>query len=293
MLAAVVLAASCGQQAAGPQSGAMVAGAPVAAIDLPGVAEPSVGAQREVVRRPGSDCDMATAEALVGRFGPGQYVVVRSESWASTTATLDVVRATVAKGTAGVIDLTCQLGGMPAMLGSAGTRPLTERRSGDGTTPAGVFGLGEVTAWDGQRFSMFGNSPDPGVRVAYRPVRREDCWGATPGTAAYNTLYRRAGCPGPDDENLAAVTGAYAHAAVIGANLGPDRSGDAPGEPPFAAAIFLHRHAFDPAGRPKPTRGCVSLPLADLVDTLMLLDPAASPRFAIGPTWWLRSEKAA
>lgn len=63
--------------------------------------------------------------------------------------------------------------------GRNGTRPLADRRSGDGTAPAGVFPLGTVRAWDGQEFQFFGNRPDPGVRGSYRDVRHEDCWGAT------------------------------------------------------------------------------------------------------------------
>ncbi len=50
--------------------------------------------------------------------------------------------------------------------------------------------------------------------------------------------------PGPDDEWLAGFGDVYSHAAVIGANLDPI-SGDAPGEIPYAAAIFLHRHSYN------------------------------------------------
>jgi L,D-peptidoglycan transpeptidase YkuD (ErfK/YbiS/YcfS/YnhG family) len=173
------------------------------------------------------------------------------------------------------------------MVGRSGVRPLLDRRSGDGTTPAGVFPLGVATAWDGQRFSFFGNRPDPGVRGTYRQVRPEDCWGATPGDAAYNHLVRRPGCPGPADEWLPRFGDVYAHAALIGANTEPAVSGDAPGEPAFAAAIFLHRHAYRDGDR-RPTSGCVSLALADLVATLGVLDPSRAVHFAIGPGDWLR-----
>jgi L,D-peptidoglycan transpeptidase YkuD (ErfK/YbiS/YcfS/YnhG family) len=74
---------------------------------------------------------------------------------------------------------------------------------------------------------------------------------------------------------------------VIGANLDPI-SGDEPGETPYAAAIFLHRHSYR-NGAPKPTSGCVSLGYDDLVRTIRLIDPALDPQFAIGPTEWLRT----
>jgi L,D-peptidoglycan transpeptidase YkuD (ErfK/YbiS/YcfS/YnhG family) len=146
-----------------------------------------------------------------------------------------------------------------------------------------------VTAWDGQRFGVFGNRPDPGVRagVGYRAVRSGDCWGARPNTATYNHLVNAPGCTGPD-EWLPRFGDVYSHAAVIGANLDPI-SGDAPGETPYAAAIFLHRHSYAADGSTKPTSGCVSLSYDALTAVLRLLDPALAPRFAIGPTAWLRS----
>jgi L,D-peptidoglycan transpeptidase YkuD (ErfK/YbiS/YcfS/YnhG family) len=75
---------------------------------------------------------------------------------------------------------------------------------------------------------------------------------------------------------------------VIGANLDPI-SGDAPGEPAYAAAIFLHRHSYSSSGATRPTSGCVSLAYPELIEVLRQLDPAFQPQFAIGPTAWLRS----
>ena len=177
---------------------------------------------------------------------------------------------------------------LPARLGANGTRPLLQRRSGDGTTPAGVFPLGTMTAWDGQVFSFFGNLADPGVSAgAFRHVRTGDCFGATPGNADYGHLAQRpaAQCPGPDDEYLPSFGSVYERAALIGANMEPNVSGDAPGEPPYAAAIFLHRHSYDSAGHTKATAGCVSLSHADLVAVLTALRPGVL--FAIGDTSWL------
>ena len=136
----------------------------------------------------------------------------------------------------------------PATLrAAAGTRPLLDRRSGDDTTPAGVFPLGESTAWDGQRVNVFGNRPDPGVRtgIGYRDVRPQDCWGASPTTTArLQPSRRRRAEGGPEPTSGCQRYGdVYSHAAVIGANLDPI-SGDAPGEIPYAAAIFLHRHSY-------------------------------------------------
>ena len=67
----------------------------------------------------------------------------------------------------------------------------------------------------------------------------------------------------------------------------PDVSGDAPGEIPYAAAIFLHRHVYvtRASGPTKPTSGCVSLAQSDL--TTVLVGLTSDAVFAIGTTDWL------
>jgi L,D-peptidoglycan transpeptidase YkuD (ErfK/YbiS/YcfS/YnhG family) len=168
----------------------------------------------------------------------------------------------------------CRREQMNGRVGCHGVRPLADRRSGDGSTPGGIFPLGSMTAPDGQTFQFFGNGTNPGVHGSWRQVRDADCWGATPGTPDYNQLVTRlaADCASPD-ELLASFQGAYSRAAIIGANMGPNRSGGQPGEPALAAAIFLHRHSYDAAGLSTPTEGCVSLGHADLVAVLRTLVP--------------------
>lgn len=252
-----------------------------AAVAVTGAAAVTEPARRGVAWSPDASCDLEVVRALSERHPDvRQFVVMATASFESTTGSVEV--AVRAGG-----EWRCRRSAQSAVFGRNGTRPLFERRSGDGTTPAGVFPLGEVTAWDGQTFSMFGNRADPGVEPAYRSVRNEDCWGATRHTARYQRVVNRPGCDGPD-EWLTSYGEAYSHAAVIGANLDPI-SGDEPGEIPYAAAIFLHRTSYTDAGVGKPTSGCVSLGYDDLVSTLRSIDPDLRPHFAIGPTWWLRS----
>jgi L,D-peptidoglycan transpeptidase YkuD (ErfK/YbiS/YcfS/YnhG family) len=259
------------------------------AAAIPEVAPPSLDTAARVTTTAARDidfdinatCDIATAEALAARHPDvRQFVLVKTTSFTVSSGTVEVVGRSV-DGT-----WRCQRAAQFARLGRNGTRVLADRRSGDGTTPAGVFPLGSVTAWDGQTFQFFGNSPDPGVRGTYRDVRREDCWGATPNTARYQHVVNLPQCPGPDDEWLAGVGAAYSNAAIIGANLDPI-SGDAPGETPFAAAIFLHRHSYAADGSTRGLSGCVSLSQADLEHTLRTIDPALNPQFAIGPADYL------
>jgi L,D-peptidoglycan transpeptidase YkuD (ErfK/YbiS/YcfS/YnhG family) len=239
------------------------------------------GAIRDVAFTPDASCDIATAELLSARHPAArQFVIVGADTWTSTGASLQIV-ARSADG-----QWRCQQAPVAARLGKSGLRLLADRRSGDGTTPAGAFPLGSVRAWDGQQFQFFGNLPDPGVRGAYRDVRYEDCWGATPHTPAYQSLVNAPGCASPD-EWLRQIGDVYGHAAVIGANLDPI-SGVVAGEPALAAAIFLHRNSYSGTGASRPTSGCVSLAEDDLEVALRLIDPALGVLFAIGEWSWLR-----
>jgi L,D-peptidoglycan transpeptidase YkuD (ErfK/YbiS/YcfS/YnhG family) len=69
----------------------------------------------------------------------------------------------------------------------------------------------------------------------------------------------------------------------------PDVSGDAPGETPYAAAIFLHRHVYSTpgatSGATNPTSGCVSLSQADLTTVLRAM--RKDVLFVMGPSDWL------
>lgn len=255
---------------------------PLPAASVDGAASAGVAAQRTRGPQPASACQQIAFNIGLHRPGTTQVVVVLTPTATATTGTLQVADLTAQGWVCGTA--------LPARVGKNGVRPLLQRRSGDGTTPAGVFGLGVMTAWDGQVFSMFGNTADPGVAAGpYRRVKYGDCFGATPNHPDYGHLVYRtpANCPGPDDEYLPSIAGAYEHAALIGANMEPNVSGDAPGETPYASAIFLHRHSYDANGNSKPTSGCVSLSHTSLVNVLRALRPGV--QFAIGETGWLQT----
>lgn len=250
---------------------------PVAAPAAPGGADisgPATGPFAPAVDL-GPPIDPACEPPAGVPASAGQVVVVTATSPSSSLAEVDLLVKTGGSW-------RCELRDVPARVGRNGVRPLAARRSGDGTTPSGIFPLGTAVAPDGQSFEFFGNGADPGVHGAWRQVRSGDCWVATPNTAAYNSLVSRSpgACTSPD-EYLPSITGAYSVAALIGANMGPDRSGDAPGEPPLAAAIFLHRFSYDGNGAPRATSGCVSLAAGDLATVVTALRPGQA-WFAIG-----------
>jgi L,D-peptidoglycan transpeptidase YkuD (ErfK/YbiS/YcfS/YnhG family) len=289
LAAAVVVAAAmgvgCGDEPAAPETtfvaSTSAASTAMSLSETTTVTTSAVATQPAVrVDPPFSDCQRIAMSVGVTQPSTTTQVIVRTAQWTDTTAVLEM---------ATLIDHTWVCSApMTARVGRNGVRPLLQRRSGDGTTPAGVFELATMTAPDGQRFSFFGNSADPGVTAGtYRRVQVGDCFGATPGTSGYGHLRYDTSCPGPDDEYLPDFTAAYSNAALIGANMEPDVSGDAPGETPYASAIFLHRFTYvsGQSGATKPTSGCVSLAQADL--TAVLVGLATGTQFVIGPTEWL------
>jgi L,D-peptidoglycan transpeptidase YkuD (ErfK/YbiS/YcfS/YnhG family) len=222
-----------------------------------------------------SGCDAEVLQRLIASDPTvSQWIMVVVPSTSSTNGTLAM--ATVVADT-----WVCTIQQTPAEVGRKGIRPLLLRRSGDDTTPSGTFPLGVVNTPQGP-VSFFGNSADPGALGPYRRVQPGDCYGANPNTAGYGHWRIDAtGCTG-DDELLAVNLQAYEHAVLIGANTEPNVSGDAAGETPYAAAIFLHRTTVDAAGQPKPTSGCVSIGHNQLVAAVRTIDPQLKPTFAIG-----------
>jgi L,D-peptidoglycan transpeptidase YkuD (ErfK/YbiS/YcfS/YnhG family) len=149
-----------------------------------------------------------------------------------------------------------------AWLGGRGVS--ANRREGDRTTPVGSFGIGRV---------MYGVAPNPGVRYRYRRIVCGDWWVEDPRSPHYNRFrHYPCGVRPPfrvTTGDMSTSPTAYRHLAVVNFNMNPVVPGRGSG-------IFLH------ASTGRPTLGCISLPLAQLVWTLRWLRPAAAPRIVIG-----------
>jgi L,D-peptidoglycan transpeptidase YkuD (ErfK/YbiS/YcfS/YnhG family) len=190
-------------------------------------------------------------------------------STGSSTQLITVV-ARAASSTRATLQRWRRSGGCWRRVGRSATAWVGERgvsanrREGDRTTPAGVFGFGRV---------VYGVGPDPGVRYPYRRVVCGDWWVEDPRSPHYNRFrHVRCGTTPPfrvTTGDLAASPTAYRHFAVIAFNMDPVVPGRGSG-------IFLH------ASTGRPTVGCVSLPLRELVTVLRWLDPARRPLIAIG-----------
>ncbi len=146
-----------------------------------------------------------------------------------------------------------------------GQRGISEnKREGDRMTPSGAFGFTRT---------MFGVAPNPGVRYPYRRIACGDWWVEDPRSRFYNRFYR-AGCGvrppfSTTSDDMSRSPTAYRHLAVIAYNTNPVVPGRGSG-------IFLH------ASTGRPTIGCVSLPLRQLLRVLRWLRPESSPLIVIG-----------
>jgi L,D-peptidoglycan transpeptidase YkuD (ErfK/YbiS/YcfS/YnhG family) len=183
-----------------------------------------------------------------------QLITVEAASTRTTHATARIWRRTGACWTAAG-------GPYSARVGRNGLN--ADRREGDGTTPVGTFSIGRT---------MYGNSPNPGVRFPYVRLRCGDWWVEDPRSPAYNTFrHLRCGVKPPfrvTTPDMSNDRVAYAHLAVVEYNMRPVVPGRGSG-------IFLHVQTGG------PTNGCISLRRLNLVRILRWLSPGAAPYIAI------------
>ena len=149
-----------------------------------------------------------------------------------------------------------------ARLGAAGLS--AHKREGDGATPTGTYRLGRT---------VYGTGPDPGIRLRFHRLVCGDWWDEDPGSPTYNR-FRHVPCGSTPpfrvtSEDMSRSPTAYRHLAVIAYNTNPIVPGRGSG-------IFLH------ASTGRPTLGCVSLPVPQLLRVLRWLRPGSSPLIAIG-----------
>ena len=154
-------------------------------------------------------------------------------------------------------------GPWPAFIGASGFSD--DKREGDGTSPTGLYGIGPV---------MYGNAANPGAREPYHLLQCGDWWDEDPASAQYNT-FQHVACGttpawAPGSEALWTETAPYPSFAVVEYNTAPVVAGR-------GSAIFLH------ASTGGGTAGCVSIPRADLDQTLRWIDPARAPAIVMGP----------
>ena len=218
-------------------------------------------AQRHVTRAsraaPGAPVAISSAApsarpvaASADRRASGQLVTVIAPSYGATQAVLTAYRRAGEQWRR-------VFGPWIAWIGRNGMAPPDAKREGDGRTPSGTFGFG----------FFFGVDPDPGVHFPYWRVHAYDVWDDDPASPLYNEwVDDRYADPGAGPEPM--DVSAYDYGAVIGYNTART--------PGLGSAIFLHINIG------MPTAGCVTLPAGELLEILRWLNPAASPRIAMG-----------
>jgi L,D-peptidoglycan transpeptidase YkuD (ErfK/YbiS/YcfS/YnhG family) len=190
-----------------------------------------------------------------------QVIVVTAADWSTSRATLQMWERYSGGWS--------RKATMAARLGWSGFSWATERRQGDGSTPAGTFTLTRA----------FGLREDPGTRLPYRRAWSDDYWvydARCP--SSYNTWQKwsRTRCWSFDEaEKLVSYGAQYEAAAVIDFNIpSPGR----PADVRRGGGIFLHVNGSG------ATAGCVSLARSDLLRVLRWLDPAKAPRIVMAPS---------
>lgn len=201
-----------------------------------------------------------------------QVVLVTAASTRARTGTLEAFERRDG-------DWVRVIGPVRADLGFGGLVAGTKRRQGSGDTPLGTYGV----------VSAFGRDANPGTRLGYRKIDRDDVWTFDrdfPHT--YNllqTVPRSWGAYGGQLERLWSFGRQYDLVAVLDYNLpasstvttGADgvRRTSRPVDTARGGAIFIH--VTDGSS----TAGCIAIDKASMVDLLRWLDPAASPTTVI------------
>ena len=205
--------------------------------------------------RAAAACPANLANQLSSTGSAQQLVTVVAPRWSSTQGTLQAWRRSGGCWRAAA-------GPWTAWLGQHGIS--AHKREGDRTTPAGMFGFLPV---------MYGIAPTPGVHYRYHRVVCGDWWVEDSRSPWYNR-FRHVPCGSKPpfrvtSEDMSRSPTAYRHLAVIAYNTSPIVSGRGSG-------IFLH------VSTGRPTLGCVSLPLPQLLTVLRWLRPSRGPLIAIG-----------
>lgn len=153
---------------------------------------------------------------------------------------------------------------MRARSGVNGWISPAHRTEGDGTTPEGVYSIGDT---------VYGTDPDPGTAMRYHRLVAGDYWDENPATGArYNTFEHSSDTDcaanpfGGDTECLWLEPAAYPYLAVIDFNI--------PATSARGSGIFLHATIG-------ATAGCVSVSVGNLARLLRWMRPAARPRIVL------------
>ena len=214
----------------------------------------------------------APPSALHGITGSDQVVLVSAVSLKSTTGTIAHYQRTE--------DGWRQMGQQTKIfVGRHGLVPGQQRRQSTGTTPMGTYALK----------AAFGRKADPGSKLPYTHIDRNDAWTYDPKVPSTYNLFQDADLSwrsyGRYVEHLWQLGPQYDYVVTTSFNepkgsITRNRDGarvtDAPSDTRRGGGIFLH------VSKGEPTVGCVSMPRNVMRQLIRWLDPAENPVVVIG-----------
>jgi L,D-peptidoglycan transpeptidase YkuD (ErfK/YbiS/YcfS/YnhG family) len=208
-----------------------------------------------------TSCASTLPYSLTHLDGAQQVVVVMTDSWSTSSATL---RAYELRGG---WDWCQKIKPVKARIGYNGFVWAKDRKQSTGTTPAGTFAL----LW------AFGNNGNPGTKLSYRSVDGNDWWAYDPKSPTTYNRWLEHGLGSVRSswaEHLQSYGTQYAHAVVLDYNL-PTSTKAA--NTTKGGGIFLHVNGSG------ATAGCVSVTHSDLDKIMKWLDPAKHPVIVMAP----------
>lgn len=200
-----------------------------------------------------------------------QVVLVQATDWKSTKGALRAFERRNGKWTEVQSKVV-------ADLGYGGLARGTERRQGTGTTPTGLYAI----------TSSFGRLADPGTKLDYIRVDRNDAWTYNPKyPSTYNvfqTANRSWSSYGNYVERLYSYGKQYNYVAVLDYNLPPGKitqgarginRTDKPANTQMGGGIFLH------VSNGNKTAGCIAVQQRVMKKLMNWFDPDKNPAIVI------------
>ena len=181
-----------------------------------------------------------------------QAVVVETENWDATTGTLRRYERDATQPVWHAVGDP-----VPVVIGRKGLAPPSQKREGDGRSPAGIYPLG----------TAFGFAPDADLHIPYREIRETTECVDDSDSFFYNEIVDRDLTPRVDwssSERMRQIP-QYRWGVVVEFNTPP--------QPRRGSCIFLHIWS----GPDSTTAGCTAMRREDLETIVRWLEPQANP----------------
>ncbi|MBU9714025.1 SH3 domain-containing protein [Evansella tamaricis] len=184
------------------------------------------------------------ADKLTTVSGNNQVIIVTTSGYSTSSAMIE----TFERNSNGSWDKVMSVPGFIGRNGFANTKV-----EGDGKSPRGKYTIG----------TAFGQKGNPGTKLSFRGITKDDVWVDDPESALYNTWQSRKETEGQWSSAEDMAIPQYNYGFVINYNTSNPK--------PYAgSAIFFHVAT-------RGTLGCTGVSEGNMVKILQWLDPAKNP----------------